>query len=90
MTKPTDNLPNEYQIKPISIRQLALAGLVIVVLGSLITFLIINRQQQQNKQIKFNSVIIPKLIKPKQISSTPHYDESQPMIFPAPSAQNNG
>lgn len=77
-----NKLCEQNQLKLPSIRQLALALLMTIVISSIIGYLIIHQQQLRNKHEVINPVVIPELIKPKKIASNPQSEANFPMVFP--------
>lgn len=77
-----NKLSEQNQLKLPGIRQLALALLITIVIGSIVGYLIIHQQQQRNEHEVINPVVIPELIKPKVIASNPQSEANFPMVFP--------
>lgn len=84
----TDKLVH-YQMKPITTRQLALAGLFIVACGALIAFVLIKHQANNDRVGNLNPIVIPNVIKAKTIAAEPQYNESWPIVFPATRGRGN-
>jgi len=74
----TDELSNE--IKPVTVRQIAIAALLVIAITSFVLYLVYHRQQQK-KLIMSKSVIIPKIIK-HSIASEPKDLESLSFVIP--------
>lgn len=74
-----NNLPP--QIKPISVRQLAIALLILLVLSALSLFFIYQRKKSNDKFEQLTRLAVPKLIKPQFRSESPTYES---MSFSVP------